>query len=84
MRRDVAFEYFRLQYMQSRCALSSRRDFRRFPTMAAATTSYDQKISVMAALAEAHATLKVAQKQVEDIEVMRWQILEMDLVFEFL
>ena len=38
----------------------------------------------MAALAEAHATLKVAQKQVEDIEVMRWQILEMDLVFEFL
>ena len=44
---------------------------------APSTISYDQKVKVMAIMAEAICLLKVAMKQVEDLEVTLWQILEM-------
>lgn len=54
-------------------------EFHGFPTMdfAPSTISYDQKVKVMAIMAEAICLLKVAMKQVEDLEVTLWQILEM-------
>ena len=54
-------------------------EFHGFPTMdfAPSTISYDQKVKVMAIMAEAICLLKVAMKQVEDLELTLWQILEM-------